>query len=59
MSTGQRVFAVISIILSVVVLILSVAGIIGTWWVYQPVIDLTTGVLVATDELAQAGRDGI
>jgi hypothetical protein len=59
MSTGRRIFAVVSIVLSVVVLLLSVAGIIGTWWAYRPVIDVSTGVLEGVDQLAQVGREGI
>ena len=58
-STGQRVFATISIIVSVLVLLLAVTGIIGTWVARSVAIDVSTGILTGVDQLAQVGRDGI
>jgi chromosome segregation ATPase len=58
-STGQRIFAVISIIISVLVLLLAVAGIVGTWAGRSPAIEVATGVLEGVDQLAQVGRNNI
>ena len=58
-STGQRIFAVISIILSVLVLLLALAGIIGAWSGRSAAIEVTTGILKGVDQLAQTGRNGI
>lgn len=58
-STGQRIFGGIAIILSAIVLLLAVGGIIGTWLLYRPVIQMTTGVLEGVDQLAQVGRNGL
>jgi len=58
-NTGKRIFAVISIIISVLVLLLTVAGILGTWVARSTAIDVASGVLAGVDQLAQVGRDGI
>ncbi len=58
-SIAQRIFSVVSIILSVLVLLLSIAGIPGAWLARSVGIDVATGVLDGVDQLAQAGRDSI
>ena len=54
-NTGKRIFAVISIIISVLVLLLAVAGILGTWVARSTAIDVASGVLAGVDQLAQVG----
>ncbi len=58
-STGQRVFAVISLILSGLILLLAVGGIVGAWMSRSPAIDASIAGLNGVDRLAQTGRDGI
>lgn len=58
-SIAQRIFAVVSIILSVLVLLLSVTGIAGGWVARSVAMDMATGVLDGVERLAQAGRDSI
>jgi archaellum component FlaC len=58
-STSQRVFAIISIIISGLVLVLALAGIIGVWSLRATAINITTGVLDGVGELAQVGRNGV
>ena len=55
----RRVWAITSIVLSVVALLLSVAAIAGTWVARSVAVDLSTGVLDGIDGLAQVGRNGI
>lgn len=57
--TWRRIWAITSIVLSVVALLLSVAAIAGTWVARGVAVDLSTGVLDGIDGLAQVGRDGI
>lgn len=59
MSTGRRVWLIVSLILSVVVLLVAVAGTVGAWVARAEAIDLVTNVMTATEELATAGREGI
>ena len=57
-STGKRVFSIVSIIISGLVLVFAVATIIGTWTTLGTVIDIATGVLEGVDQLAQVARNG-
>ncbi len=58
-SIAQRIFAVASIILSVLVLLLSATGMPGAWVARSVAIDVATGVLDGVAHLAQAGQDRI
>ncbi len=57
-STGRRVWMWAAICISVVVLILAVAGIGGTWVARSVAINVATGVLEGIDHLAGVGREG-
>jgi hypothetical protein len=57
--TGTRIFAVISIILSVLVLLLALTSIVGVWVVHSTAIDVATGVLDGVGQLAQTGQNGL
>ena len=58
-STGQRVFSVVSMIISVLVLILASTALIGAWMARSTVVDISTGVLEGIEQLAQVGREGV
>lgn len=58
-STTQRILAVISMIVSGLVLLLALAGIIGLWSLRGTAINITTGVLDSVGGLAQVGRNGV
>lgn len=55
--TGRRIFSVISIILSALVLLVAVSVIIGTWVARSAAIDTATHILEGVNQIAQAGRD--
>ncbi len=56
---SQRVFAWISIVLAVIVLVLSAAGIIGTWVVGNRVSTSAVELMVGVEKIAGAGRTSI
>lgn len=58
-SKSQRILAIISIIISGLVLLLALTGIIGVWSLRGTTINITTGVLDGMGELAQVGRNGV
>jgi len=58
-STAQRILAVISIIVSGLVLLLALAGIIGAWSLRGSSIQISTGMLEGVEQLAQVGRNNI
>jgi uncharacterized phage infection (PIP) family protein YhgE len=59
LSTGRRVWIFAAIGISLLVLLLSVAGIAGTWVVRAVALDVTTGVLDGVDQVAGVGREGV
>ena len=58
LSTGQRVWAITATIISVLVLLLSAAGTVGTWIGRGVAIDLNDSLMQGIDHLAGAGREG-
>lgn len=58
MSTGRRVWLWSAIVISVLVLILTLGGIVGTWVARGAAIDVVNGLMDGIDRLAGAGRDG-
>ena len=58
LSTGRRVWAITAIIISVLVLLLSAAGTVGTWIGRSAVIDVNDSLMEGIDQLAGAGRQG-
>lgn len=58
MSTGRRVWLWSAVVISVLVLLLTVGGIIGTWVVRGAAIDVVNGLMAGVDQLAGAGREG-
>ncbi len=57
--TGQRVWAVTAIIFSVLVLLLSAAGTVGTWVGRGVLIDVNDSLMQGIDHLAGVGREGV
>ena len=55
----RRIWAITSIVLSVIALLLSVTAIVGTWIGRGAAIDVSHGVLGGIDGLAQVGRNGV
>lgn len=58
-SAGRRIFSVVSIVISALVLILAVAIVIGTWAARGTIIDISTGIFGGVEQLAKAGREGV
>ncbi len=56
---GRRIWAITSIVLSVVALLLSVTVIFGTWIGRGAAVNVSHGVLEGIDGLAQVGRNGV
>lgn len=57
-STGRRVWAITAIIISVLVIILSVAGVAGTWLGRGVAINVNDSLMAGVDQLAGKGREG-
>lgn len=57
--TGRRIFAVVSLTLSVIVLLLAVGGIIGVWVTRGPVIETIDSVVESVAQFSQAGQEGV
>jgi chromosome segregation ATPase len=55
----RRVWAITSIVLSVIALLLSVTAIAGTWIGRSATVSVSHGVLSGVDRLAQVGREGV
>ena len=58
-STGQRIFAVTSLILSALVLLIAVGVIIGAWVARRPAIDAVNGSVQSVEQFAHTGQAGI
>jgi methyl-accepting chemotaxis protein len=57
-NTGRRVWAVTAIVLSVLVLLLAAAGIVGTWIGRGAAVNVNDSLMGVVDKLAGAGREG-
>ena len=58
LSTGRRIWAITAIIISVLVLLLSAAGTVGTWIGRGVAIDVNDSLMEGIDHLAGTGRQG-
>lgn len=58
-SRGRRIWTMAALIFSILVLLLAVAGIVGTWVGRSEAIELVTDVTTGVDELASAARERI
>lgn len=58
LSTGRRIWAITAIVISVLVLLLSAAGTVGTWIGRGVAIDVNDSLMEGVDQLASAGRQG-
>ncbi len=58
LSTGRRIWAITSIVISVLVLLLSAAGTVGTWIGRGEAIELNDSLMEGVGQLAGAGRQG-
>jgi uncharacterized phage infection (PIP) family protein YhgE len=58
LSTGRRVWAITAIVISVLVLLLSAAGTVGTWIGRSAAIELNDSLMEGIGQLAGAGRQG-
>ena len=58
LSAGRRIWAVTAIIISVLVLLLSAAGTVGTWVGRSAAIDVNDSLMEGVGQLAGAGRQG-
>lgn len=56
---GSRIWSGLALIISVLVLLLSITGIVGTWIGRPAAIDAVTDVMITVDQVATAGREGI
>ena len=59
LSARRRVWIFAAIGISLLVLLLSVAGIAGTWVARAVALDVATGILDGVDQLAGVGREGV
>ena len=58
LSTGRRIWAITAIVISVLVLLLSAAGTVGTWIGRGVAIDVNDSLMEGVNQLAGAGRQG-
>jgi methyl-accepting chemotaxis protein len=58
MSIGHRVWVISAMAISVLVLLLSVVGTVGTWIVRHVAIDVNNSLMEGVDQLAGTGRQG-
>lgn len=58
LSTGRRIWAITAIVISVLVLLLSAAGTVGTWVGRGAAIELNDSLMEGVGQLAGAGRQG-
>lgn len=58
LSSGSRIWAITAISISALVLLLSLAGTVGTWIGRSTLIDLNDNLMEGVDQLAGAGRQG-
>lgn len=59
LSTGRRVWLALAIFFSLIILLLVVGGIIGTWVGRSATINAVTALLEGIDQLAGAGREAV
>lgn len=59
MSTGRRIWSWTAIVISVLVLLLALVGIAGTWVARGVVIETGTAVLTSIEEVAGIGREAV
>jgi hypothetical protein len=59
LSTRRRIWVFAAIGISLLVLMLSVAGIAGTWVARAVALDVATGIFDGVDQLAGVGREGV
>lgn len=59
LSAGRRVWIFAALGISLLVLLLSVAGIAGTWVARAVALDVATGILDGVDHVAGVGREGV
>ena len=58
LSTGRRIWIVTAMVISIIVLVLNVAGIAGTWVARGVVIDIGIATFETIDQVAGIGREG-
>jgi methyl-accepting chemotaxis protein len=59
LSTGRRVWAILAIIISVLVLLLAASGTIGTWFGRSAAINLNDSLMEGVVEMVDTGRQGV
>jgi archaellum component FlaC len=59
LSTGRKIWIWTAIVISVLMLVLMVGGIIGTWTIRGVAIDVTTAALTGVHDVAGVGREAV